>query len=452
MKKRITVILAAAAVVLCTGCGSFTARSHAKAIDEQFEKMIQESGQFCHFTCDGLSKQLKEQKQDGNKKDQASYTVTVTVPDITRIEHKAVTVKAPEVDINEPNMEGFSQDYITAAKEVLEKHVVDNGDLAGQEKKLKVTLQKKDNKWTAQLDAADVDLLKGGITEGMDSKAEELMLASLEYSKVKIASSKEQYLQTAFPESAYRASVRLEDIAPKDGGGYLVKVCYADPEKVYATVFDSCYKDYEKKGKVLYTALDAAAISQPIADKIPGAVEKAGNDQQGTFTVSEEYATDEEMKALEKKIVDVRSEKMQSTLKKINKKCVIPEKKLPKTSVVSGKNSGQSITVKSKKAVGDRFVTFYKISGKNLDDKGKKVLSAMIRAGDSLTVRLPSGNYKMIQGSGEKWYGEKKAFGPSGYYQQTNQVLEVKSNYSYTLTLYGVQDGNLSNSSINYPY
>ena len=87
-----------------------------------------------------------------------------------------------------------------------------------------------------------------------------------------------------------------------------------------------------------------------------------------------------------------------------------------------------------------------------MSEEGTLTLSAFIRAGESQTIYLPTGNYKMIQAIGYTWYGEPLAFGPNGMYSQMDEVFDIKNNYDYTLTLYAVEDGNLSNSTIPYPY
>jgi hypothetical protein len=149
---------------------------------------------------------------------------------------------------------------------------------------------------------------------------------------------------------------------------------------------------------------------------------------------------------LEDEITAARKAAVDTYGSKINKEFAIKKQKRPKSKVLSGKNSGITLTIKNKKGGGDVHVTFYKYKGK------KKRLSAYIRSGKTLTVHLPAGTYRMVQGTGKTWYGDKYSFGPDGSYQQSGKKMTLSRGSRYTLTLYVVKGGNMPINGINYPY
>ncbi len=69
-----------------------------------------------------------------------------------------------------------------------------------------------------------------------------------------------------------------------------------------------------------------------------------------------------------------------------------------------------------------------------------------------MTLRLSVGTYEMIQGVGEIWYGNQYVFGNNASYQKGTDPIVIERNYEYTLTLYGVENGNYGTQNIPFPY
>ncbi len=69
------------------------------------------------------------------------------------------------------------------------------------------------------------------------------------------------------------------------------------------------------------------------------------------------------------------------------------------------------------------------------------------------TVSLPGGIYTIKDGTGEKWFGVKEAFGRLGNYETmtfnkgTSERVTLKSGYTYTITI-NVQDSNTKGSGV----
>ena len=87
---------------------------------------------------------------------------------------------------------------------------------------------------------------------------------------------------------------------------------------------------------------------------------------------------------------------------------------LPATGVMTGSNTGEGITFLTSKGDGSYYVKFEKLTGTDLNEAGQIELTAFINDGQTLTVYLPVGNYKLKYATGMSWYGEEELFGPDG--------------------------------------
>jgi hypothetical protein len=122
-------------------------------------------------------------------------------------------------------------------------------------------------------------------------------------------------------------------------------------------------------------------------------------------------------------------------VKKLSKQ-VVKEQKRPGTKRLLAGTSGQSITIETGSRT-DRHVTFFKWNS------SEQVVSAFIRAGKSITLKVPTGNYRLVYASGDAWYGEKYSFGPDGKYREFKtdsnasgpMKISIKSGYTYTISI-----------------
>ena len=115
-----------------------------------------------------------------------------------------------------------------------------------------------------------------------------------------------------------------------------------------------------------------------------------------------------------------------------------PAVDFPKSGRIGGSKSGTQVIYKTPKDGSARFIQMRKVDSEEL------AVSAFIRPGEKTTVRVPKGMYYILLASGEIWYGEEHLFGDSGYYSRTEDIEIKGSNYYHTITLGGVEDGNMS--------
>ena len=118
---------------------------------------------------------------------------------------------------------------------------------------------------------------------------------------------------------------------------------------------------------------------------------------------------------------------------------------MPETGVLvgntgaAGKNATLTITVNNPDA---SAVTCAKVY--TADDELAACL--IVRGTDAAKVVLTPGEYRIISGTGYRWYGINDMFGDEGIYESLvfdsgNQTMELRSGYDYTIT-YNVQEHN----------
>lgn len=79
---------------------------------------------------------------------------------------------------------------------------------------------------------------------------------------------------------------------------------------------------------------------------------------------------------------------------------------------------------------------------------GVERLSFYVRAGDTVTVGVPGEPLQVYFASGKTWYGKALLFGENTSYSKSDKVVDF-AEYTYTVTLYPVSNGNFTPTPIN---
>ncbi len=100
----------------------------------------------------------------------------------------------------------------------------------------------------------------------------------------------------------------------------------------------------------------------------------------------------------------------------------------PKTGRLTGSRGGTQVVLRIPDDGLARYVEF-----RTADDE--KALTCYIRAGEKTTVHLPQGQYYLMIGEGDVWYGPEHLFGEGAGYSRTEYCDVPSNSYIYTLTL-----------------
>jgi len=100
---------------------------------------------------------------------------------------------------------------------------------------------------------------------------------------------------------------------------------------------------------------------------------------------------------------------------------------------------------------GDRhhFIKFLRQRGKQQPPEYQLASTIFIRAGMSIELDFPSGEYEMRWAIGKDWSGYEKLFGQESTYGKADTQIVFKPEYVKKITLYDVADGNLSSTKIS---
>ena len=82
------------------------------------------------------------------------------------------------------------------------------------------------------------------------------------------------------------------------------------------------------------------------------------------------------------------------------------------------------------------------------NSSGYDVFSFFVRAGDNVTVSVPSGYYYVYFSYGKRWYGTEYLFGEETTYSKDRELLDFE-NYTYEYTLYPTYNGNFTETPID---
>ncbi len=110
--------------------------------------------------------------------------------------------------------------------------------------------------------------------------------------------------------------------------------------------------------------------------------------------------------------------------------------KMPGSKLLSGGKSGQPLTVK---LPAEGKPTYIQVRNK---DSRAVVATLFLHPGKSVSLKVPVGEYYLVYCSGTIWYGEKRFFNEPDAIA-VSESFEMKKNYTMSITLELVSDGNM---------
>ncbi len=281
---------------------------------------------------------------------------------------------------------------------------------------------------------------------------------------------------TALPDSL-AALATLDSVEPLGDGRFAVSVRHLDPKAAILYQVEQAKESYGTGkiwGKVTKADFEARmeTVAEVPASAVPElsteATVKISTTGDGTYlpaqsladnlaAQSDRYRAEAEAGSFTAPtdLDQVRDDAIAKALEELSKR-VIKEQKRPGTQLLTGGKSGQQVTIKTGGSV-DKHVTFFKWGS------SKVVVSAFVKAGKTIKVRVPVGSYRLVYASGKNWYGKKHSFGPTGDYREfkTNPAstkplkIKVQANYTYTVTIESgsaTDPGSVSSGSTDNPF
>jgi len=126
-----------------------------------------------------------------------------------------------------------------------------------------------------------------------------------------------------------------------------------------------------------------------------------------------------------------------------------PQQPIPNSGVIASDYSDgvAPFTIRTRNDGAHFYIKIVEISS-------SRVIGAyFVRAGESIELQVPIGNYKLKYASGQNWYGESFLFGPDTSYSKADASFNFYDDGSqvigYAIELFQQDDGNLLTSGIS---
>ena len=261
---------------------------------------------------------------------------------------------------------------------------------------------------------------------------------------------------TGLPDQAKNLA-NLQSVTAVDAGTFTIDVAFVDPQVVVdyqtAQALDS-FGTGSIWGGVDRKAFEAKQIAVTRIPDLSGSIEHTSATVTVEVTGTGEYATWQSPQAnllwqVDRFLVKLepgsfpapfdaaaaRSAAADTAMKELDAR-TIKEVERPDTGSLTTSGTGQSVTIVTGSG-GDKHVTFFAW------DTDKQVVSAFIRSGETLTIRVPIGSYRLVFATGSTWYGDLHSFGPNGDYREFKTdnsaagplQVDIQSNYTYTISI-----------------
>lgn len=458
---KLTLILCVLCLVLCTaGCG--VAERHAdlasKALQEAdyvsfVENLQVEDADLASGVASSLAKtisfanaeaEITEQRSGGGKTGSTiSYDLTLTLPDLPELDPTLLGSDYPEIDWTNVSREGYSrtlyESFTAALTELLSAR-----ECPTRTTTLTVTMTREGGKWQATLDEGLLrSLFRELMTESTDL-FDDYRLAG-DYLSVVAA---ERVNKAIAAETRYPiifSNTTVTKLVGFDDGSYEITLNTLDYVELIPSVTDKAYQDYK--------ADNPDGVYAPPGEEIAMALLKSAMDSVTYSPVLVEItltSEDEKAETICDLIASLIDEQLaieaEELIDKIRNNLIIESATEPRTQYYGTSNSKTGIPLKiyTPKGYDSHYFKIYDASN------GELALRVYVREGDSITVYLPAGSYRIRYGTGKTWYGSEHLFGPEGQYVRFEQVIKMQKNNRYTLTLYQNSDANMEANPIAY--
>lgn len=457
-----TLILCILCLLLCTaGCGSVSS-NHARLAEEALaqvnftafsESLILEDAELGAALAEALADRLTfadapgeiaEQRSGGSKSGSTiTYDLTLTLPDLPAVPTLSLGTDYPEIDWSTVTRSGYSlslyESYTKSLSELLAA-----GEYPTRTATVTATYTREGGRWQVSLEEATLrTLFRGLMTESTDLFERYRMEG--DYRSVVAAErvNKAIAAETRYPIIFSNTTVtRLEGL---DDGSFEITLDTLDYVKIIPDVTEKAYQDFK--------AANPDGVYAPPGDEIALVLLKSAMDSVLYSPVLVEIVlTSEDEKAeticdLIADLIDSQLEiEAENLIDRIRDNLIIESASEPRTQYIGISNSKTGIPLKiyTPKGYDSHYFKIY--DAKN----GELALRVYVREGDSITVYLPAGSYRIRYCTGDTWYGYDHLFGPEGQYVRFEEVIHMKKNNRYTLTLYQDSDANMEANPIAY--
>ncbi|MBR0144575.1 MAG: hypothetical protein IJM21_10420 [Clostridia bacterium] len=388
--------------------------------------------------------EIASQRQGGSKIGHVfTYDLSVRYPDVSVLTYDKIITGYPEVDWGHVDRTSYSASLRTAFNEALGVFLA--GDrVPTHRESVTFTFTRDGGSLTAHPDEEALKSACRAFISDANALFQDYRAAG-DYLSIVAAERVNKAIDTEsrFPVIFSNTSVRK--LEAHEEGGYEVTLDTVDYADLLAAVSEEVYQSYKEA--------NPDGVYAPPDDEVLGGMLKAGMESTGHPLVMTEIVLTSESDDAEyicDLISNVVSEQLSVEVDdlstRIRENMIRESVSEPRTQILRGaSNSKTGIPLKIYTPA--KYDSHYiKI---NDASTGDTYMTIYIREGDSITVYLPVGRYRIRYATGKKWYGFSELFGPDGDYLAFNETISIKKDMKYTLTLYQIADSNLTTKALS---
>lgn len=393
----------------------------------------------------GVYDQIYEQRSAGDKVgDVITYKLSFSLPNLSGVPFDMVLDEYPDIDWSAAERESYSEslkaDYYNALTEFIR-----NRKIPYKEYTIEFTFEKNGSAMDAVPDADD---LLAAYKEAMIS-AENMLKDYMDSSELKsiiVAERLNKALENDTRYPTILSDSTILGMETKSDGSYKVKLKVVDYVDLMTVVSEDVYDKYKDENPDgVYRPPEEEIILSMLEEGINNTEYKPA-----TVDIELESETDD-TEYICNMICDIIAGQLEEEVdgfnSRVRSEMIKDSVTEPKTCVLVGTSNsskGMAFKIHTPANYDSHYIKIIDTS------TGEPFMKIYIREGDTITVYLPVGSYRIRYATGEHWYGYDELFGTDGEYFKFNEVVKIKKDTKYTLTLYRESESNLSTSALDY--
>lgn len=390
-----------------------------------------------------LDREVTDQRQGGAKiGKKISYAVTVLFPDFSGIPYETVLTDYPAIEWGTVTRASYSTELRQAYYDAM-IYYMQNLKYPMRAEELIFRFERVDRNWVVTPDADAVKTICRSFLSDVEGRFQKYR-AGGDYLSVVAAERVNKAIAAASDFPVIFSNTHVVKMEGFSNGSYRVTLDTVDYTELFSAVSEEVYKDYKEQ--------NPDGVYAPPADAILEAMLKAGMEESEhalTYTQIELDSDSGDPEDIRKLITDVISSQLEVEIddlsERIRSNMIRESVSEPRTQVVRGTSdpkNGMPFKIYTPSKYDSHYIKI------NNASTGETFISVYIREGDSITVYLPVGQYRIRYATGSKWYGWDELFGPDGDYLTFKETISIKKDNKYSLTLYQQADSNMTTKSL----
>ncbi len=410
-----------------SGCGA--SNQHAKAVQSA---VVNYSDYYIEVN--NLFEQVKEQYKQLDKQQPAiDYTITINIPDYSKIDLSQIDFVAPALDYATMSASQYQAAAVYSLRKSLEKYAYANTLPSYIQLPVVFSMHEDDGDFSATLTGTS----RNTIQKTADAMVEPLLDSFDSYTQndrlATVADARFRLLDELFGED-YIAQSGVQKVTGNGDGTYELTLVYPDPYDVYAALAQQYYASFNQPfyGDAVTVSLSTDGITTIDTASMATSTNRltiALDEANGTCTLVNASIIESQLSA-------ARMQSETAAAQRINEEWRVPEVDVPSSgTVLEGKSSGNDIVFVTSKDLGAYYyVRFYLLPGDDANEEGTFTAGMFIVGGKKATIHLPSGYYRVSCYIGDSWYGLDALFGPDATSFDSSNAIRSRSGYINTIS------------------